>query len=1012
MGKRIYTPAKSILSKHTHGFSDSYVKDGVYKFMGCSVLSINMSLGFNGTASSVSVTLIEDTINGDVFIPPIIPSMWAISLPKGGIGQPALVVDGTILHPDGFYPTNVPFYFAGICTTWRKNAIDTGGRTITVTLSDPREILGGVQCILSGFSLSREVGVGARYLDVTNVIDVFGYWDNGMESDRNDYGMQWTKILEVLQNVRVTLHDMNFEFFFNGRPFADTPDWYRIDEQIIDINGLCQKVSEDAGADFVVIGRKSSINDMVLEVRSIERNKVNPLGRVELAGFVNARKDIVESANLGQEFKNEPTSSIIVGGMQNSNYLALPTEYDTTMHIKDGYEDYNMFPADIKVRLFGGRGDITQEDTESGDVKPARRMFKIKSGAILPFWGFTPDDNAYPLVEPFLPLEHLAFDRESQNVAGLTIRIPSCKIMINNFSVRNVKHKDVFLTGDGEPDERPFAFIDNYKVNAVMESGYIRGMPLNTEVLRAAIISEQAFYSLYSLYYPDVADALGFPRPDWQAIDKATRPQKGKPDLASLPIEEYISKPITVNNIAHNLTRDNVGRVPKSQWDAVSKENKLMGILNRFRTIIYEQVRQYAVDHMGRKFIVVLPRSAIMERLWLNLPVPTEPDRPEIEYRVADRGYWDTVPAEFDGIVRRNENSTVSQEEEIRRRFMAEDGRFYPMAVIDWKPSGNINFNSNRINRAMFQDIPASEFRPNRIAEGNLDYIFCSCSINQLVKRPDLALVELPAAISFDPTVGISYFNKYKDGSMDDEFIATKTGIMNYLVYLFKKDNMFRAVIKRVAQARGEAPYPYAMKVFAAWANRLYMNKNLFYQAEFSTELVMDLKGVVVPLTSNWMAYGPFYATYEQAKGMVKIEVDESLVPWNFFTPFDVDPNAAETSGTLEEAGQERLSRSLSSVDAIDNATITTAGFPEFGPAQRFGSNSNLTGITVDFGVGGVKTTYNFSTYASRPGTYRKSEYDNVSKARTDIREKLPDTINENIVNTVFAPNERNRFQN
>jgi hypothetical protein len=1010
MGNRIITPEKSILAKYAPGISDATVKDNVYKFMGCSVLSINMALGFNGTASSVTVNLVEDKQSGDVFTPPTIPSLWAISLPKGGVGKPSLILDGTDLNPDSFFATNTPFYFAGICTNVRESILDTGGQTIHITLADPREILNGVQCLLSGFSLSREVGVGAdRSVDVHNVIDVFGYWNNGMESDRNEYGMPWYKILEVLQATRVQLYDLNFEFVFNGSTFTSTPNWYRIDEQIVDITALIQKVTQDGGADFVMIGRKIGPFDMVIEVRAIKRTIYNPLTSQELRIFINQRKDIIDSASIGEEFKNEPTSSIIVGGMKNANYLALPSTYDQSMHLSGAFEDYNAFPSDIKVRLFGGTAEITTADKAGSPVQKTKKKFKVQSGAIYPFWGTTADDNAYPLIEPFLSLEHLAFDKYATLYGEVTKRIPICQIKVDFFEVRVNPHKDVFLTDDGTSDTRPFAYLDNYKIQHSNEAGYTRGLPLNTEVLRAALISESAFYSLYSLYYPDIAESLSMPQPDWGSI-AALLVISDTIELTSWKIKEYLSKPVSTDDAAKSINPDTQGRVTKGLFAKTTTENKKNAILTPFRTILYEQVRQYALDHMGKKFIVCLPRSAIMERIWLNLPVPTRPQRPEIEYAVADRGYWENVPSEFDGI--KNQKAPtfeVSVEEQIRRRFMAEDGRFYAMAVIDWKPKGNVNFNSNGINKAMFQDLPASEYRPNRIAEGNPNYIFCSCSVGQLVKRPDLAIIDLPSQIWFDPTLGQASFNEHNDGELDDEFIAKKTGIMNFFWYHLKMNNGLRSAMKTAANKKGMSFGKYANKVFGAWADRLYVDKNLFYQHEMSTEIIMDLKGVVIPLNSTWMAYGPYYATSDVAKGMVKVEVDESLVPWNFTTPNDIEGNARATS-TLDEAGRERLARTLSPVSAMDSAVITAAGFPEIGPAQPFGNNSNLTNISIDFGIGGVKTTYNFATYTARPGTYRKSDYDNVSRARIDTREKLPDIVNESITVSIFAPHERNKF--
>jgi len=426
--------------------------------------------------------------------------------------------------------------------------------------------------------------------------------------------------------------------------------------------------------------------------------------------------------------------------------------------------------------------------------------------------------------------------------------------------------------------------------------------------------------------------------------------------------------------------------------------------------IIYELVRQYALDNMGRKFLVALPKSNIMQRIWAGLPVPTIVTKPDIEYVVDQRGYWETVPIELDGVVNQTGSGvfTRDEEEQIRRKFMMEDGRFLAMVGIDWKPTGNINFNSNGINRCMFQDLPTSEFRPNKIASANPSYVLVSCNVSQLAKRPDLALVELPAAIQFDPTDGQILLDNYETDTADDEFIAIKSGIVKYLWYYVKRSDELRSCFKLAAQMHGESFTRYATKIISSWADSLKRDLSSPFQREMSTEIVMDLKGVIIPLTSTWVSYGPWYTTSDQARGMTKIEVDQGLVPWNFDRPV----SGELWDANLNVAGFERLSRTIADLDWIDNATIVAAGFPEYGPGSGLGFNSNLNGISVDFGINGVKTTYNFSTFLKKPGTFRKSDYDNISRARIDTREKLPETINENILYQISPAYEgSNRFR-
>eukprot|EP00697_Spironema_sp_BW2_P008892 gnl/Spiro4/23622_TR11677_c0_g1_i1.p1 gnl/Spiro4/23622_TR11677_c0_g1~~gnl/Spiro4/23622_TR11677_c0_g1_i1.p1 ORF type:complete len:540 (+),score=-124.98 gnl/Spiro4/23622_TR11677_c0_g1_i1:176-1621(+) len=447
-----------------------------------------------------------------------------------------------------------------------------------------------------------------------------------------------------------------------------------------------------------------------------------------------------------------------------------------------------------------------------------------------------------------------------------------------------------------------------------------------------------------------------------------------------------------VNNAVSAL-----GLVAKSDIAKRIAEVEQASILDKFSDIIYELVRQYASDNMGKKWLVCLPASPIMQRIWANESVPTNPLQPQIEYIVDEKGYFQYIPPELDGVITTASGTSVFTADEINqidRKFMTEpDGRFYPFVGMDWKPQGNCSFNSNGINRAMFQDLPVSDFRPNRIASANPSYVLISCSTKQLVKRPDLCLVEISTPVMFDPADPIDLVHSFWNDSKWSEYVGSKAGIIKYLWYYYKRHVEFRKALVNTLPA-GMALNQYASQIICMWADTLQSTISDPFRHEMATEVVMDLKGVCIPLTSTWVSYGPWYYTYAEAQGMRKIDVDPSLVPWNFDRP----PLASGWDYNLNLAGNEKLARSLSIVDYLDNASITVAGFPEFGLGQQFGYNSNLTGLSVDFSIGGVKTTYNLATYLAKPGTYRKGDYDNVSRARVDTREKLPDTINENLV--------------
>lgn len=1028
----IPTPFPALYSKASAGISDVSSSGNVYKFLGCSVLSINSVVGFNGTSSSLNIDLVEDTEMGNSFQTPNMPQALAFSLPSGGIGSSIFVSDSFSFNPNGFTPSNVPFNFAGICTGFQKSTRDISGKTISVNIVDPREILKGVQCLLGGFALSQNfTGSNPRYSDVSNIIDVFGYYDYGMTSDKNEFGMLWDDIQTVLEAVAVIVNGIRFEFLFTGEAFTNAPSWYRINEEIIDIVSLAEKVVSDGGSDLICIGRKVASNAIVVEFRAIRRSNTDPLTQSELSNFINARSQLVEYAKVGREYRNEPTSAVIIGGLRNSNYTAYPTEYSQSMHLRLNtctgtpsvlQEDYNAFPIDIKTRLFGGSGIQYQETCTGSGLNPIYTNFSINTGAIFPFWGFSPSGTQYPLVEPFLHLDHLFFDKQAELAGNLKDRIPRCKIGHQNYTVREVAHQQMFLDGDEDSDSRPFAYIEDViGGGSTLPAGYVRGLPLNTEVLRAAMAHESTFFFMYSIHYPQYALEMGMPYPNFQflrnLINRANE-RGGTAAVSGINLEnfhgilEYENLSKAANIAINDLARTADGKINISDFTVVSgglAQTQRSFISRGFLNNLYQHVRDYAFENMGKKFLVCLPKSNIMNRIWSGLPVPTRTDRPEIEYKVDDRGYWEVLPFELDGLVNSGQAGsgtfTIDEERQIIKRFMSEDGRFYSMVGIDHKPTGNINFNANGLNSAMFQDLPVSDFRPNKIASNVPTYVLSACTVDQLVKRPDLALVELPNTISFDPQVSGFFTHGYvwNDGVFNDDKIMTKQGIIKMLWYFFKRDIEFRSVIIDVATAKfGNAnqSYKYASKVISTWAEKLRLQTPDYMQRHANIEPVMDLKGVIIPLTSTWVSYGPWFATSGISYGMNEVQVDDGLVPWNFDRP-----TVGNWDDNLNAAGEERLDRTVAATDYLDNAVISVAGFPEMGLGSSFGYNSNLTSISVDFGIQGVKTIYNLSTYLRRPGTYRKSEYDDVSRSRFKDSDHLPETKNVSITTELYGKN-------
>lgn len=102
------------------------------RFLGCTVLSFNASLGLGSAQeSSLTVDLIEDCDAGDVFTP------------ETG----AVLVGDPVVFPDS---ASFSFSFGGYLQSWTKN-YDSSGKTYKVVVTDPRQLLQNFSIILDSY---------------------------------------------------------------------------------------------------------------------------------------------------------------------------------------------------------------------------------------------------------------------------------------------------------------------------------------------------------------------------------------------------------------------------------------------------------------------------------------------------------------------------------------------------------------------------------------------------------------------------------------------------------------------------------------------------------------------------------------------------------------------------------------------------------------------------------------------------------------------------------------------
>lgn len=288
------------------------------KFLGLTVKDITASQGLNENAGAVTITLVEDTVNGDSFEEPERGSPATIQV--SGFRFDGLVQDVTVDRSIDAYPI------------------------YSVMLQNPVSLLDGTQVIIDGYN----GGVSG----LPNIVNAFGYWENRLGfggSLVNAGGMPWqqsTASIAVNLSGQIDFTDTGYvgvkpalEDIINNNGASQVygkaielkghtynvdldslhdalsiPEVYRVhgpSQSVMEmITGLC----EDAGFDYLIkLTKAEGTGPHTISFNPIDRRTQPDLNRIQ--AYVEAQSGYVMRSSYGKEFRNETTSFCLVGGL-------------------------------------------------------------------------------------------------------------------------------------------------------------------------------------------------------------------------------------------------------------------------------------------------------------------------------------------------------------------------------------------------------------------------------------------------------------------------------------------------------------------------------------------------------------------------------------------------------------------------------------------------------------------------------------------------------------------------
>jgi hypothetical protein len=288
------------------------------KFLGATVMSFNASLGFGSSPSTLTISLIEDCEANP-------PDACYVNLLDGDpnkviVGDPVFFVAGT-------------FVFGGILTGWNITN-SASGRIYTINVSDPRELLNNTQVLFSSFIEGPYVS--ANYVNVYKYILYYNQkpiCDNFPFTNNTDEGVPYNTIMEVMKEIQASSDPdlgpfvtsptyniarpqsrfaVDFDTFPGGAySNFSFPEFFRLNGPYLPLLEILEAAKEAVGFEYYVYLEYGQPYH-IIKIGLVDLRNPPP-DFEQISAFVNSMGGTAHELSYGQELRNEPTRTIIIG---------------------------------------------------------------------------------------------------------------------------------------------------------------------------------------------------------------------------------------------------------------------------------------------------------------------------------------------------------------------------------------------------------------------------------------------------------------------------------------------------------------------------------------------------------------------------------------------------------------------------------------------------------------------------------------------------------------------------
>jgi hypothetical protein len=821
----------------------------------------------------------------------------------GGSFTPALIGGPTRFRYENFD------YF-GILDKYNTQENDGAYPKHTVNVTNGLDILNGVELIINDYYGSVN--------SVPNLLNVFGYLENSGgfgASELNEAGMPWKAIKEGIHGIvnspsvgnygnGITYKGFRYKIDLTDLPSA-LPPYYRFNGDNISLTDFIDECCLAGGADYFIsmqpaLPVESGTFVGTFKINTVDRSTEATTGNI--ATYIGS--NCISDREYGLEMRRATNSKFVVGPPVDRVWFAIPDS--SGVNDPTGGITQAEYANDIVLPYFGldSNGDYVIGFSPSGDTSEYYFAVDIK-------------DAGYPQVTNYLTcLGELRAAKKGR----LAWEGYLAKRNFNRYLIEPTGSETEYFESDVGPSGFIYGTYNGADTYVIPKFGYEQAYQQKGRTFAHSEYPTSASRVLSYKHnnapnpYFWRATALGLPNAFGIS---AARMFEGdlytKASTSTFFNKVYTEFKNTLgvgNEVLNSACR------PSDARNSSKFEDFTNGNIGDKTLIVYKKIKDLADNYYNRRYMVVAPFTlGTVEPESFNIRTSNEP---------TDLGYLDE--SQWAGAYSNGFIPDISGISTIT----SPDNRFHPYVKYE---------------NALIVSTGTG------IISGLYDFSEIS-SENKIASVP----VTATGFTYYDIFIRCSTFDNlvYQDAStfLNPRIVLEMPGVVKPIEDVQSYAKSFFNLMNDVGNGPGGAFENDASvnnEFIQKRLDKVGADKIQFHDGENFHYANL----YAVPLRSNLLSYGPWYAV--GADGGVRFERQAELTPWNYggFT-------------ALNQAGNARAAQEVTNQTFEEAGSVTVMGSPVLNPGSQLIVNGPyITDMNVSVSDDGVKTTYRMQSWSS-----------------------------------------------